>query len=85
MQKITPNNTTIIVIEFQKTWTEKGFTTEHCVEMTMNTLSPKGYHCILIANCTATKSKRLQEKVEKRQITATMSSMVQVFAPEVKK
>ncbi|MEM1326523.1 MAG: cysteine hydrolase [Bacteroidota bacterium] len=44
-----------------------GFTTEHCVEMTMNTLSQKGYDCLLISDCTATKSKRLQAKVESRQ------------------
>jgi len=52
-----------------------GFTTEHCVEMTMNTLSQKGFNCFLIADCTATKSKRLQSKVEKRQVSIQSSSI----------
>lgn len=52
-----------------------GFTTEHCVEMTMNTLSKKGFNCFLIADCTATKSKRLQNKVEKRQVSLQSSTI----------
>lgn len=48
-----------------------GFTTEHCVEMTMNTLKEKGYNCILIRDCTATKNQRLQKKVEKRNLIIT--------------
>lgn len=43
-----------------------GFTTEHCVEMTMNSLKEKGYNCILVSDCTATKSDKLQQKVENR-------------------
>jgi len=45
-----------------------GFTTEHCVEMTMQTLQQKGYDCTLVADYTATKNKRLQRKVEERQV-----------------
>lgn len=45
-----------------------GFTTEHCVEMTMLTLQKKAYECVLVADCTATKNKRLQRKVEERQL-----------------
>ena len=45
-----------------------GFTTEHCVEMTMQTLQQKGYKNILVADCTATKNKRLQRQVEERQV-----------------
>lgn len=44
-----------------------GFTTEHCVEMTMQPLLKKGYDCVLISDCTATKSARLQKQVEQRQ------------------
>jgi len=44
-----------------------GFTTEHCVEMTMKTLQQKGYNCVLVADCTATKHQRLQRQVEERQ------------------
>lgn len=46
-----------------------GFTTEHCVEMTMQTLQKKSYNCYLLSDCTATKSKRLQNKVEARKST----------------
>lgn len=46
-----------------------GFTTEHCIEMTMNTLINKGYYCVLLEDCTATKSSRLQSEVEHRQKT----------------
>ncbi|MEN0049882.1 MAG: cysteine hydrolase [Bacteroidota bacterium] len=53
-----------------------GFTTEHCVEMTMNTLKEKGYNCILISDCTATKSKRLQSKVEKRNIVIKSNDLI---------
>jgi len=52
-----------------------GFTTEHCVEMTMNTLSKKGFNCVLLEDCTATKSQRLQTKVEKRQKTITSTNI----------
>lgn len=52
-----------------------GFTTEHCVEMTMNTLSKKGFSCFLLTDCTATKSRRLQAKVEKRQKTITSTEL----------
>lgn len=39
-----------------------GFTTDHCVKETMNSLLKKGYKCILITDCTAARNKRLQQK-----------------------
>ena len=43
-----------------------GFTTEHCVEMTMNEAEKRGYNVWLVADCTATKNAKLQKKVEAR-------------------
>ncbi len=41
-----------------------GFTTDHCVKDTMNSLIEKGFKCIMISDCTATKNNKLQKKVE---------------------
>ncbi len=41
-----------------------GFTTDHCVKETMNSLMEKGFNCILVSNCTATKNNKLQKKIE---------------------
>ncbi|MFK7733904.1 MAG: isochorismatase family cysteine hydrolase [Pseudomonadales bacterium] len=44
-----------------------GFTTEHCVDMTMETaLKKHGFDVWLIPDCTATKNARLQNKVEQK-------------------
>jgi nicotinamidase-related amidase len=42
-----------------------GFTTDHCVKETMNSLIDKGFNCILVSDCTATKNNKLQKKIEK--------------------
>ncbi|QJB70488.1 isochorismatase family cysteine hydrolase [Parasphingorhabdus halotolerans] len=41
-----------------------GFTTEHCVDMTMKEAEERGYNVWLISDCTATKSQKLQKRVE---------------------
>ena len=41
-----------------------GFTTDHCVKETMNSLMEKGFNCIMISDCTATKNRKLQMKIE---------------------
>jgi len=41
-----------------------GFTTDHCVKETMNSLIDKGFECVMVSDCTATKSNKLQEKIE---------------------
>ena len=41
-----------------------GFTTDHCVKETMNSLLDKGFNCILVSDCTATKNNKLQKKIE---------------------
>ncbi|VAW17572.1 hypothetical protein MNBD_BACTEROID01-709 [hydrothermal vent metagenome] len=42
-----------------------GFTTDHCVKATMNSLIDKGFNCILVSDCTAAKNNKLQKKIEK--------------------
>ncbi len=42
-----------------------GFTTDHCVKETMDSLIEKGYKSIMISDCTATRNKKLQSKIEK--------------------
>ncbi len=42
-----------------------GFTTEHCAAETYDILEENGYKCILVSDCTATRSKKLQKKGEK--------------------
>lgn len=41
-----------------------GFTTDHCVKETMNSLISKGSNCIMVSDCTATKNNKLQKKIE---------------------
>lgn len=41
-----------------------GFTTDHCVAETMDTLVSEGYECILVSDCTATRNSKLQKKIE---------------------
>lgn len=43
-----------------------GFTTDHCVAETMDTLLSSGYECILVSDCTATRNNRLQQKTENK-------------------
>ena len=43
-----------------------GFTTDHCVKETMNSLINKGYKCILVSDCTASRSQKLQKKIEQQ-------------------
>ena len=41
-----------------------GFTTDHCVKETMDSLLKKGYKCIMVSDCTATRNKKIQDKIE---------------------
>ncbi|GBD89834.1 N-carbamoylsarcosine amidase [bacterium BMS3Abin04] len=43
-----------------------GFTTDHCVKETMNSLINKEFNCILVSDCTATRSNKLQMKIENK-------------------
>ena len=41
-----------------------GFTTDHCVKETMDSLIENGYKCIMVSDCTATLNKKTQDKIE---------------------
>lgn len=43
-----------------------GFTTDHCVKETMDTLIEKGYKCYLVSDCTAARNSKLQEQIERQ-------------------
>ena len=53
-----------------------GFTTDHCVKETMNSLINKGYNCILVSDCTATKNNKLQKKIEQEFETITSNEAI---------
>jgi len=54
----------ILRINSIKTVFVAGFTTDHCVKETMNSLIEKGFECIMVSDCTATKNNKLQKKIE---------------------
>lgn len=53
-----------------------GFTTDHCVKETMNSLIEKGFKCIMIADCTATKNNKLQKKIENKFTIVTSEKLI---------
>jgi len=53
-----------------------GFTTDHCVRETMYSLRNKGFHCVLVSDCTATRSPRLQKRIEKEFETISSTQLV---------
>lgn len=53
-----------------------GFTTDHCVKESMKSLIDKKFECILVADCTATKSHKLQEAVEKEFSTISSKALI---------
>jgi len=56
-----------------------GFTTDHCVAETMETLLTDGYDCVLISDCTAARSSKLQDKVESRNQCTTSRQLMNTF------
>lgn len=53
-----------------------GFTTDHCVAVTMESLAREGYKCVMLTDCTATRNKKLQKKAEKGFQTITNAEFV---------
>ncbi len=53
-----------------------GFTTDHCVKETMDSLIEKGYDCVMVSDCTATSSNRLQRKIEKEFSTVLSTEII---------
>ncbi len=55
-----------------------GFTTDQCVELTMKTLTVKGYNCFLVPDCTAARNNKLQRKAEERNTTITSAGVIKL-------
>ncbi len=53
-----------------------GFTTDHCVKETMNSLIEKGFNCIMVSDCTATKNNKLQKKIESEFTIITSKKLI---------
>jgi len=53
-----------------------GFTTDHCVKETMNSLIEKGFECIMLSDCTATKNNKLQKKIENEFTIITSEQLI---------
>lgn len=53
-----------------------GFTTEHCAAETYDILEKNGYECIILSDCTATRSKKLQQKGEKGRNVITSNKLI---------
>ncbi len=54
-----------------------GFTTDHCVKETMNSLIEKGFDCIMVSDCTATKNNKVQKKTEKEFSVITSKNLIE--------
>jgi nicotinamidase-related amidase len=53
-----------------------GFTTDHCVSETIETLSSDGYECILVSDCTAAMSLKIQKKMEDTYTSITSKVLI---------
>jgi len=56
-----------------------GFTTDHCVRETMNSLMYKGFDCIMVSDCTATKSNKLQRQIESELAAITSDQLIKAI------
>jgi len=54
-----------------------GFTTDHCIKETMNSLIEKGFECIMVSDCTATKNNKLQKKIENEFTIITSEQLIE--------
>ena len=54
-----------------------GFTTDHCVKETMNSLIKKGFNCVMVSDCTATRNNKLQQKIESEFRTMTSLELIE--------
>ena len=53
-----------------------GFTTDHCVKETMDSLIEKGYDCVMVSDCTAASNNKLQRKIEKEFLTVLSTELI---------
>jgi len=54
-----------------------GFTTDHCVAETMDTLTVDGYECILVSDCTAARNSKIQQKIENKYTPITSKQLIE--------
>jgi len=54
-----------------------GFTTDHCVAETMETLLSDGYECVLVSDCTATRNSKLQQKIENKFLSIESKQIIE--------
>lgn len=54
-----------------------GFTTDHCVAETMDSLSKLGFKTILVSDCTAAMSNKIQKKMENKYLSMTYSKVLE--------
>ena len=54
-----------------------GFTTDHCVAKTMDTLISDGYECILVSDCTAARNNKIQQKIENKYISIESRQIIE--------
>jgi len=59
-----------------------GFTTDHCVKETINSLIDKGFNCILVSDCTATKNNKLQKKIEQEFEVLSSNEIIEKISNE---
>ncbi|NOX84978.1 MAG: cysteine hydrolase family protein [Chlorobi bacterium] len=62
-----------------------GFTTDHCVKETMNSLTDKGFHCVLVSGCTATRNFKLQKKIENEFETISSEKLIKEIGETMNK
>lgn len=53
-----------------------GFTTDHCVAETMDTLMSDGYKCILVSDCTAARSSKIQQNIENKYMSIKSKQII---------
>ncbi len=60
-----------------------GFTSDHCVAETMDTLLSDGYECILVPDCTATRNRKLQQRIENKYTCLESQQVIEEMANSV--
>jgi len=53
-----------------------GFTTDHCVAQTMDTLISDGYECLLVSDCVAARNSKIQQKIENKYVSVKSKQII---------
>lgn len=59
-----------------------GFTTDHCVKETMQTLNNEGFNSIMVSDCTATRNHKLQKKAEKQLQNISSNEIISIISQQ---